>query len=300
MVATLLLPGCDLSQTVADSTAGVLKEAAPSIDAYWDYELAGTGTPSTILQLEAFLAFSPDNENLALQLAKAYVGFANGWVELEYEIADAANETEKADRLRQRARLFYLRAHELAVRCMRNRNSKIDTALRANKEDALTEHLDAHYKFASAAPPLFWAGLSLAAAIHVSLDQPELVAQLATARTFVEHAKKLDESFFNGGAFLVLGTMEASLPPSLGGHPEKGRALFEAGLRKTERKNHLIHVHYARTYAVNTHNRELFTKLLNEVIDAPDLGPKVRLSNKVARRRAERYLAQADQLFGSS
>jgi hypothetical protein len=59
----------------------------------------------------------------------------------------------------------------------------------------------------------------------------------------------------------------------------------------------MLHFMYARTYAVNTQNRELFEKLLNEVIDAPDLGPRVRLSNKIARVRAARYLARADDLF---
>jgi hypothetical protein len=48
---------------------------------------------------------------------------------------------------------------------------------------------------------------------------------------------------------------------------------------------------------VNTRNQELFFKLLNEVIEAPDAGDAYRLANKVARMRAERYLAHAKELF---
>ncbi len=295
--AIVLLPACDMNKIVADGTAALLKQATPAVDGLWDYELAGVGTQSAIMQLEAFHEVSPDNEDLSLQLAKAYVGFANGWVESDYEIAYAADDADKADRLRQRARLFYLRAYQLALRCMRNRHSGIEQALHSNREGTLAKYLDEHYRYAASAPPVFWAGLSLAAAINLSLDQPDLVAELGTAKALVEHAKQLDEMFFHGGAFLVLGTIEAALPPALGGNPEKGRAMFEEGLRKTDRKNHMIHVSYARTYAVSTQNRELFIKLLSEVIDAPDMGRSVRLNNKVARRRAERYLAQANQLF---
>ena len=54
---------------------------------------------------------------------------------------------------------------------------------------------------------------------------------------------------------------------------------------------------YARTYAVNTQNRELFAKLLNEVVESGDMGDSVRMSNKIARRRAVRYLGQGKEFF---
>ena len=37
--------------------------------------------------------------------------------------------------------------------------------------------------------------------------------------------------------------------------------------------------------------------LMNEIIESGDQGDDVRLSNKVARRRAERYLAHLDAWF---
>jgi TRAP transporter T-component len=83
----------------------------------------------------------------------------------------------------------------------------------------------------------------------------------------------------------------------MGGNPDKAKQLFERGLTETGRKNHMLLVNYARIYGVNTHNRELFHNLLMEVIDAPDMGPKYRLVNKVARVRADRYLHEEDKLF---
>ena len=55
-------------------------------------EIAGIGTPGAIMQLEAMLSVSPNNEGLTLNLAKAYMGYAFGWLENEYEIAEAEAE----------------------------------------------------------------------------------------------------------------------------------------------------------------------------------------------------------------
>jgi hypothetical protein len=50
-------------------------------------------------------------------------------------------------------------------------------------------------------------------------------------------------------------------------------------------------------YAVKTGNRDLFDKLLGEVMEAHDPLPEARLANTMARERAELYIANADQLF---
>jgi hypothetical protein len=298
LLVSASLPACNFNKFAADQTAGLLNEAAPAIDGFWDYDMAGVGTPGAIMQLEAFHAVTPDNEALALNLAKAYVGYAIGWVENDYEIAYAAGDMDKSDRLRQRARLLYERARNLALHAMRVRDKGIDAALKASDETTLPKYLAAHYKDKKDdIGPVFWAGLAWGAAVNMSLDDPSMIMELPTAKALVTHAKGLDDVYFNGGAYVFLGAMESSFPKAMGGDPEKGKALFEQGLSRTGRRNHMMLVNYARTYAVNTQNRALFGQLLNEVIDAPDQGSSVRLSNKVARRRAERYLTQADQWF---
>jgi len=157
--------------------------------------------------------------------------------------------------------------------------------------------LKKHYVSKDDVGPIFWAGMAWGAAVNMSLDQPDLIADIPTAKALVEHAITLDDMYFNGGCYIFLGSMEASFPPALGGDPEKGKVYFEKGLEKTGRKNHMLLVNYARLYGVNTQNRDLYVKLLMEVIEAPDLGNSVRLSNKIARVRAERYLSQVNDFF---
>jgi hypothetical protein len=54
----------------------------------------------------------------------------------------------------------------------------------------------------------------------------------------------------------------------------------------------------ARFFAVITQDRALFEKTLKDVIKTPaDVWPEQRLPNMLAKKRAERYLAHAEDYF---
>jgi hypothetical protein len=53
----------------------------------------------------------------------------------------------------------------------------------------------------------------------------------------------------------------------------------------------------ARYYAVNAGDSQLFRDLLEEVVEAGDVLPEARLSNAIARRRAQRYLDRIEYYF---
>jgi hypothetical protein len=278
-----------MAKLVADQTSGMVQEGAPALDAFEDYETAGLGIPGAILQLETFLHISPDNPKLGVNLAKAYVGYALGWVEHQYDLADAAGKLEEADERRAQARRLHLRGRDLALHQLNVRNKGLDKALKGNEQE-LKEFLAKAYKKKSDAAALFWAGSGWGAAIDMGRDQPDLIVDLPIAKALVARAKELDESFYGYNPIMFLGAVEASLPVAMGGNPEQGKAYFEEALEKSDRKNLMIQFQYARTYAVNTQNKELFEKLLREVIDAPDLGPATRLPNAIARVRAQLWL----------
>ncbi|MEE8269532.1 MAG: TRAP transporter TatT component family protein, partial [Nitrospinaceae bacterium] len=55
---------------------------------------------------------------------------------------------------------------------------------------------------------------------------------------------------------------------------------------------------YAKTYAVQMQDRDLFKKLLNAVLDArSDILPEQQLANAVAKQKAQKLLESADDLF---
>jgi len=84
----------------------------------------------------------------------------------------------------------------------------------------------------------------------------------------------------------------------LGGNPEKSRHHFEKALDLTENKYLLVQLFFAKTYAVQNQDRELFESQLQAVLQAPpDLLPEQRLANQVARKKAAKLLGQIDELF---
>ena len=78
---------------------------------------------------------------------------------------------------------------------------------------------------------------------------------------------------------------------------DQSKVYFEKALATTERRALQAQVNMARHYAVKTGDRELFDKLLTEVMDAQDPLPEARLANRMARERAALYIENADQLF---
>jgi hypothetical protein len=84
----------------------------------------------------------------------------------------------------------------------------------------------------------------------------------------------------------------------LGGNPEKAKFHFARNKVLTNSKYLLTPYFVARTVAVQTQDRDLFEKSLQEVIDAPpDILPEQRLANEVAKQKAKIWLERIDDLF---
>lgn len=290
------LAGCDLMRFTASTSASLFTRAGAAIEQHWDTELVGEGLPGSIMTLEGVFSVVPDDRELGISLARAYASYAYGWVEDEAEVAEAAGDLDRQAELNLRARLLYLRARNIAIHLMRLRDAGIDEALRG-EPDALSRYLSAHYTSREDAELLFWVGYAWGAAIGVSYEDAGLVLDLPTARMFIERAALLDESYFHYSALLFLAASSSAVSESLGGAPARGRVLFEQALASTERHFFPVQLTYARTYALTMGDRALFVSLLREIIDGGDPDPSVRLANRLARRRAIRYLRRVDELF---
>ena len=294
-LALVLSPvgGCDTTKLTADSTAGLFDRAAPAFEQYWDYETAMKAAPATIVQLEGILHIVPDNPGILLQTSKAYIGYAFGWVEDQAEIAEFAGDLEEQERLHNRARLMYTRATDLMKHRLRQNVKGFDKATTKGIDD-FNAFLKKNFKEKSDAEILLWTGYAWGSKINMSRDDMESVADLAYAIAMVERSVELDHTYYSGAGltFLAVATTNA-----MSADMDKAKAYFESAMQETERGSLVAQINMARHYAVKKGDRELFTKLLNEVLDAKDVRPETRLTNRIARRRAERYLANADELF---
>jgi hypothetical protein len=293
VVGLLVLGGCDTEKLAADSTAELFGRAAPGIEQHWDYELVGKSFPASIIQLEGLLRIVPDNETIGLSLIAAYIGYGTGWIEDRVEVADFADEWEEADRLRARALVMYTRAWDLSKHFLRNRGEGFDEALNGGVESldqwcrsTLTEKEDAAL--------LLWSGASLGARINMGMEDIDTVADLPLAKVLLSYSVELDPDFMFMIGQMTMATLAASeFPPDM----DRAKVLFDDTLEKTERRNLQVQLSMARYYAVNIGDHELFRDLLEEVVEAGDVLPEARLSNTLARRRAERYLDRIDYFF---
>jgi len=286
-----------MTTLAAHSSAGLFQRASVAFDEQPDYELARQAAPAFLLQFEGLLRVVPDDEEVLFSASKAWSSYAFGFIEDEMLAAEDRADSESADRLRARARQMYLRGRELGLRLLERRAPGLRAALGADP-DRLKAFLGRELTSPADAPALFWTGYAWGGAIDISRDDPSLLVDLPLARVLVERSAELDEAYYQAGAHTFLGYEAAARSAALGGEPESGRRHFERALALTRRSALMVQMNYARSFAIQTQRRELFVSLLKEVISAPGDGNEAaRLSNEVARRRAQRLLGHVDELF---
>jgi hypothetical protein len=293
VVATLLLAGCDITRLTANSTANLFERAAPAFQEHWDYELAGKALPSNIIQSEGVLRVVPDNEKVLLQAIRAYTGYAYGWIEDDMEAAELEGDLERADHLRERAGLMYVRARDLGQHWIGLHADGMQPAVEGGLP-AFEAWLEEHFDEPEHAPMLLWTGYPWGSYINVRKDDMAAVADLPFAKALVKRSVDLDPDYFYGAGLTFLATSEAM---AMGGDLEAAKEKFERALAVTERRSFVVQVNYARSYAIKTQDKELYVKLLREVVEAGDVLPEARLQNQIAKRRAARYLEQTEMYF---
>lgn len=294
LVLACAVQGC--GTLAADVAASFLGSGSDTLRGYFDYESAGDAAATAILQFEALHGASADNESLTLMLVKSYVAYAFGWVMDAHEEAVFAGRFDEADHHKQRAFLMYRRARDLALRAMRVRDDGIDRVLHGDP-DRLMAYLREEYDDAEDDPELLlWTAVAWGSMINNAPGMDEMV-DLPAAKALALRVIELDPDYENGAALGLLGGFECSYPEALGGDWKKGRAYFERALSASGRRDHIHLFNYARTYAINSVDKPLFLSLMREIVQAGDLGSNVRMSNKVARRRAVRYLAHVSEWF---
>jgi tetratricopeptide (TPR) repeat protein len=190
--------------------------------------------------------------------------------------------------------MFYLRAKDYGMRILMQ-NSAFREAF--DKDDAT---------FAAAlqrmdkddVPAMFWTAFSWGSFINITRTDVAALADLGKVQAMIQFVADRNPNYYYGGAYLFLGAIEGTTPPGLGGRPQKAKEYFEKALAINKGKFLMTQLYYAKSYAVQIMDQELFVKLLKEVEDADiEALPEVRLPNAVAKQKARRLLSQAGEIF---
>jgi len=255
-----------------------------------DPDLIRDAAPFSLKLIESLLAESPRHTGLLLAGCRGFTQYAYGFVQ---DRADRLEDKDivESEPLRARARTLYLRARDYGLRGLDVRHREFARALRENPQTVST---------ASRADValLFWTAASWGAAIAVSKDKPDLIADQPIVEALIDRALELDESFENGAIHSFLISYEPSRPGGKGSpearsrtHFERARALSNGGLAAP-------FIALAEAVSVKTQDRGEFESLLRAALKIdPDARPEWRLENILMQRRARWLLSRTDDLF---
>lgn len=246
-----------------------------------DLELLQEGAPSLLLLLDGLIAGDPENEKLLMTATRLYGAYAA----ILYE----EGQTERAVNMSIKARDYGIN--------LINQLPPIKK-IKGHTRQALGEITPALKKIdPDQVGYLFWGAYGWATWIQFQEGAPAAMADLPIVESIMLRVVELDESFYYGGAHIFLGSYYGSKPQIYGGRPDASRKHFERALEINKRQFLLTQLAYAQTYARMIFDRELYLKLLTEVLERPMTDSDMASSNKLAKVTAAKLIKQVDEFF---
>jgi predicted anti-sigma-YlaC factor YlaD len=297
LVLLLLLPwiagsGCSLLRRSAlNQVANTVSGSGTTFASDEDPDLVKAAAPFSLKLMESLLAESPQHQGLLSAAASGFTQYAFAFVQQEADELEA-RDLNAAEALRARARRLYLRARTYGLRGLEVEHPGLSNALLTNPKAAVRAATKGDV------PLLYWTATAWAAAISLSKDNPELVAQIPAMEALMDRALELDERYDRGAihTFLVIYEMGRQGVP--GDPAARARKHFEQAMALSEGKNAAPLVALAEAVAVKTQDVKEFELLLNRaLIINPDANPDTRLLNVVMQRRARWLLSRKAELF---
>lgn len=274
-----IISSCSVNQIVIRQMEPILLQSSAALYEESDLKLAEQALASNLKLVEGLLKNDPYNEELLLLLAQGYAGYALGFVE-DYDP--------------ERAKVFYLRAREYAMKVLR----KDQSFLKAEQVD-LEELTKVVNSFESdKVAPLFWAGFAGAGYINLDIGNPMALLDLPKIQMFMDRVEALNASFYYGAVYLYQGSVLGMKPIIMGGNPEKAKEYFEKNLELNHENFLLAYIYMAKYYAAKVLNEDLYDRYLMEVKNAPvDILPEMTLMNQIAKRKAELLNKSKENIF---
>jgi predicted anti-sigma-YlaC factor YlaD len=284
--------GCAVNRFAVNRVGDAVASEDTTYSSDNDPELIREAAPFSLKLMESLLAESPQHRGLLLAAASGFTQYSYAFVQEDADEIEATNLTA-ATAMRVRARNLYLRARDYGLRGLEVSHRGFGAALRTDSNQAvrLATKRDV--------PLLYWTAAAWGAAISVSKDNPEIVADMPKVEALIDRALELDEKFDHGAIHTFLINYEMARP---------GAKADEAVQRATKHflramelgGGHLASplVAYAEAVCVQQQQRPEFDRRLKQVLAIDvDVKPQWRLTNLVMQRRAQWLLSREGDLF---
>jgi hypothetical protein len=253
-----------------------------------DLELVGAAIPFGLKLYESLLDSAPTNKDLLIATCSNFTQYGVAYLETDALVLGDAQHHDEVVRLNARALKLYLRAKGYCERAMEVRFPGVMQKLPTDPVAALAK---AEKKDV---PLLYWMAASWGSAIALGVDRPDLVIDMPTVRALAERAVALDETWGRGTLHEMFVSLD-SLPPALGGNPERARTHFTRAVELQKGLSPGPYVALALGVAVPAQDRAEYEKLLKEALAIdPAKDPSNQLVTLVQQRRARALLDQID------
>jgi tetratricopeptide (TPR) repeat protein len=274
-LTALGLSGC--AALVSKAASGFGENLSSAILNQDDPELVRAGMPSYILLLDSLLERNPDSPAILSAAGTMYASYG----------AVFADDPARAARLTTHARTYTLKGMcEIYADACGWRDMNYDDLV-ASLKGVKPEQADA----------LYGCGFAMLAWLRAHSSDWGALAELPQAEALVRRYLELSGDSAKSSAHVYLGILLTLRPPSLGGKPEEAREHFEKAIALSGGRDLSAKVEYAKGYAKMVYDRDLYDRLVSEVLDASPYADGFTLMNVMAQKEALQLRAEADDYF---
>ena len=283
VISSSFFSGCasTIAKMSVDGMRPILEDMHDATNRNSDVELVRAAMPAMLIQMDGFIRVSPENRYLLTSAAEANLGYAFLFVE---------------DMDKPRAKLLYIKARDYALRNLSS-NKTFKQALEQDDIQVFTDALKTIHKRDIA--PLYFATNAWLSWINLAhADNSEVLNDLPKVEAMMDRVLELDDTFYHGGIHALMGVNFVSRPEMFGGQPEQAKIHFNEAFEISESKYLLWYFLYAKYYAVQINDKELFETTLNKILSAPDdILPEEAFVNGAVKQKAKELLGRAKDYF---
>ena len=282
--------GCSVRGYAIDRAGDVLAASSGSFGADEDPDLIRAAAPFSLKLMESILGETPRHAGLLGATARGFTQYAYAFVQQDADLAES-QDIEAARAERHRARRLYYRARDYGLRALDARHPGFSAGFAADAARALQRLSGAD------ADSLYWTMAAWTAAISLSKDSAEAIADLRRVDLMLDRLRELDPDLDHGALHTFLISYEMARPGARNPEPQ-ARLHFAEALRLSGGHKAAPYVAFAEGACVPTGNRREFVRTLGKALAVDATArPEWRLENTIMQRRARWLLSQADRLF---
>jgi len=291
LAMTIAMTGCSVRKFAINKLGDSLANSGTTFASDNDPEFVGQAIPFSLKLIEGLLAESPKHRGLLFAAASGYTQYSYVYIQESAEEMET-EDVAKARLLGERARNLYLRARDYGLRGLETKHRGFAGSLREDPKAAV------YAAKADDVPLLYWTAVAWGAAIALSKDHPELVAEQPQVEALIDRAYQLNPDYDHGVIDQFLISYESARQGVKGDFAARSKAHFDRAVSLANGQLASPYVAYAETVSVQKQNHAEFESLLKQALAVdPDSRPEWRLSNIIMRRRARWLLSRENELF---